>query len=383
MANCYVDGATGDDANDGASWATPYRTIDKAIINGNGDYLNNIVYIKSGVYTITHPSNGTGVVGSLVGVGHVILRALNDSCRLGVVSGYHTHTKFFNMHFLPHSLRYTDNSNSHTDEFLFAGCGFSEGAIDVEGGDWWARFDLCRCHLENPSNLPQNVLHDSTIPNIGPFHVKAGASIKYYWDDTHRVKNVYGCNVTPQGLVYQSSNNLDNGFRIGTPSKIQTNVIDPGFVDTSTQLNGTLYQFDYNTKPSLPFYKRFDWWIQDPTTSSNGTISSDGAEENIFLDSGDNVSALSPVYLYDYGIDLHNILLTAVEFSDGGYFQGADSTPADVARTIEVRVSDTPFLQTDTSPAWVSYERDTDLAQGTLVGKYFQMRVTFNLQATL
>lgn len=52
QADFFVNGESGDDANDGASWSTAFATLSKAleITNAKGTEYNGTIYIARGTY---------------------------------------------------------------------------------------------------------------------------------------------------------------------------------------------------------------------------------------------------------------------------------------------------------------------------------------------
>ncbi len=163
---------------------------------------------------------------------------------------------------------------------------------------------------------------------------------------------------------------------------MQADILGASFQDSTddaTYLADGVLKSNWETGDA--FYK-FNLWKTDPATAANGTIIY-VEDDHMRLQAGDNVAALSPVYFYDRGISLRAVMLEGLEFSCGNEFQGMDSTPLTTTRTMEFRFSNTEFFQTDNVVPWVSYNRDTNLAEGVAKGKYFQMRVTFNLQAVV
>lgn len=121
----------------------------------------------------------------------------------------------------------------------------------------------------------------------------------------------------------------------------------------------------------------------DPLFTSNGWIDDasylDGrptiAEDAITILSGDSCRVLSPVFNYPDKLRSSLIYVKATEDESGGpgHNQVVDSTPLTIDRTIEVRYSDTAFLQTDPTPEWITISRGVC---DTIEGKYVQFRVT-------
>lgn len=361
MSSFYLDAKNGDDTNNGNSWATAWRTLHKAL-----NTVSANIYVASGIYSLTDSDSSNRTL-RLIGAGHVLI--VKSDYRIATIGG----REFYNIHFDEGTIGTTNLYN-----VKFYDCGLSTGAILVDGANtdhYYTSFMFC--NFENPTAFDFTNTSLTTIPS-GPFGFTSGSGIKlrsgYHSDD---VANVNGGTKTPLGFI---TNNVSEGAIVGAPRKIQADSLGSSFVDSdvsSATQNATIKRINTNDQVR---YQKFNLWKTDPATSANGTIIY-VEDDHMRLQAGDNVGALSPVFFYDRGISLRHITLEGLEFSWLNEFQGMDSTPLTTTRTMEFRFSNTEFFQTDDTVPWVSYDRDTDLVEGAAEGKYFQMRVTFNLQA--
>ena len=78
---------------------------------------------------------------------------------------------------------------------------------------------------------------------------------------------------------------------------------------------------------------------------------------------------------------MRKIVLHALEYVEGTLAQVLDSTPETTTRTIQMRLSNTPFTQTGVGPEWVTLARNSDITG--VVGKYVQYRIFFALGAAM
>ena len=138
----------------------------------------------------------------------------------------------------------------------------------------------------------------------------------------------------------------------------------------------TLFPNKEGTPQFLPV---FFGWINEPGYGDGVAAFNDSYGQGIRIESGESARVLGPVY--DYGTEFFRTRGTAmkqVEFDSPGFSQVVDSTPLDVTRTLEIRVSNTKFYQTDVSPAWTTINRNEVI---DFLGRYVQYRVTLTLNA--
>lgn len=114
-------------------------------------------------------------------------------------------------------------------------------------------------------------------------------------------------------------------------------------------------------------------WVDDPSYPS-GTVNISTSQ--ITIGTGTSARALSPVQVFPEGISFSTTAIGSIE--DEGAKDVLDSTPLDTTRTIDVRVSDTPFTQLDASPDWVVIPRNS--SHQLLTGKYVQFRITLTTE---
>lgn len=130
---------------------------------------------------------------------------------------------------------------------------------------------------------------------------------------------------------------------------------------------------DYEYIPTATQNFLAEGWVNDATyVGGTAQIRS----SSVSIDSGASARALGPVINYPTGISFSTTRVSAIEDETrpSGSKEVIDSTELDSARTIDVRSSDTPFAQTDSTPAWVPILKDSSHA--LVSGKYIQFRVT-------
>jgi len=180
----------------------------------------------------------------------------------------------------------------------------------------------------------------------------------------------------PNDQGFLANSELPLGASVILPSAAQYDAAGYSFVTGDLLPDGISRRFTLGLDNSTP-QQLFSGWVVDPTGPVGTVTKTD--DYGITLATGDGVRCLSPVLHYGMGLSLTRILMTATEFGFGGFNQVIDSTPADSTRTLEYRVSDTPFTQTELSPAWNTATRNVEVP--AIRGKYFQFRITFNLEA--
>lgn len=152
------------------------------------------------------------------------------------------------------------------------------------------------------------------------------------------------------------------------PQPSYVSAVTPGLVVT-----------DYNFSPATP--RSFlgspgvvaSAWVDD-VSYPHGTANISTSQ--ITIATGPSARVLSPVQVFPEGISFSTTAVSSIE--DEGAKDVLDSTPADSTRTIDVRVSDTPFTQLDASPAWVAIPRNS--SHQLLTGKYVQFRITLTTE---
>lgn len=117
-------------------------------------------------------------------------------------------------------------------------------------------------------------------------------------------------------------------------------------------------------------------WIDDPSYAEGDA---EILAWHISIFSGNSARALGPVWQYPRTISFSTHYFEALEETThpSGQKHVIDSTKDTTERTIEVRVSDIPFLNTDLSPSW-----HTISALGNhppLAGRFVQYRITLRI----
>lgn len=134
--------------------------------------------------------------------------------------------------------------------------------------------------------------------------------------------------------------------------------------------------------------ENFTTWLQDiPTTAeypgtSPGELTLNQGAITLINAGVDIGRVRSPVYVYTAPIRFHVAEVTASETpgtpgnQDGAY---VDHSLGDVARTIELRASNTPFDPTDNTLPWTTFQRGA--TNPPLEGRYVQYRLTLSNKA--
>lgn len=366
----FLDYFGGNDSNDGNSWATAWQTLDKALASG----ISDIFWIKPGIYTVetTKPLLRDRSP-KFVGLGGVIFRSIGENAAWPVpLQDYNMQTTYFqNIVFsTPDILRVQLTNQPRSHQMFFENCSFVNNSVIVSA-IYYTMWRFINCSFEG--SLPAS---GATLnADQGPFKLSVPDNpddAKYY--EALKLNVNTNLPVSDMGLILNPSVGI--GANPIRPEAVQYDSLGPTFV-TADLLPVGIVQRHNLTYSSTVIRKHFSSWCVDPTGPAGTFVFSD--DVGITLSSGDGARVLSPVQYYSRGISLSRIGISALEYGFGGVNQVLDSTPLDATRTLEYRISDTPFTQTDIAPAWVTVERNTDF--GPIVGKYIQLRVTFNLEA--
>jgi hypothetical protein len=374
MAYYYIDAVNGNDTTGNGSNLTPWKTINKVWELTT----HNIIFCKPGMYTIVSPGVATSAGlphyhVNFVGLGTVIFKY--DGYPFWATSyGYETTSRFSNIIFGDQFfLTYYPN---YSKALVFNNCEFIGQPIYTNHSSLPVNCTFNKCISDGKSfNIPHETTDQSSY---------VGKPIAGLWQGNSAV--VSSCSTSgiqnkPGFLEPTSATTLEP--LIGgllTPDQYQTNSIDSSFyTPASESLSDSIFS-------PVSLTGTYQWkcatqgWIKDPTTSGTLDITDD---VGITLVTGDGVAALSPVMKFSYGFNFSGISLTATESEVGGVGQKLDSTPATVTRTIEFRHANTAFTQTQTSgaPSWQTYDRKTFASGVTCT--YLQLRVVFQMNATI
>jgi hypothetical protein len=193
----------------------------------------------------------------------------------------------------------------------------------------------------------------------------------------HSGGDVYDLRLTPLSTTYSYRyyrfKIISTYAQASNPTSIALNKFAPCVKDTFLLFrcgNPEINQYNALFAPML------DGWLQD-STFGDGVLQLHTEQKQIILISGTTARVLSPVYRFSDACSLNQFNLSLTEDTSGG--AGAnkviDSTPGDSTRTIEYRISDTPFNQKDASPDWIVQNRASTLSN--VHGRYLQFRITF------
>ncbi len=367
MANKFVDCFNGNDLNQGVTWAQAWRTLDNALISANS---GDVVWIKPGIYTLESTGKNLKPHSSIsfVGLGGVIVRSIGPSAAAKI--SFSSSSMFQNIVFAT-----PDIFDAGTNKGVYYGtsmeltnCDVANGVFRMEAGTTQAAFKFRFCSFEGITPPTAGASYNESW---GPF---AYVGSPYYLSgEYYKLNPVESCPKSEMGFL--TNNSATRGANVVVPEAVQYNSLGTGFVSGELLPMGLVQRHDRSA--NTVDRRKFSAWCLDPSGPA-GTLSF-ADDDAITLVEGDGVRALSPVYYYGMGLSLTRVKLAAVEFGYGGFNQVIDSTPADSTRTLEYRVSDTPFTQTELSPAWNTATRNVDVSP--ITGRYFQFRITFNLEA--
>lgn len=371
MTNYFVDCYNGSDAAAGTSWATAWRTLDKAILSiPTMDAIHNC-YLAPGFYRLEtrdkpqtwgHPYCSVHIIG----LGGVVIDSVDHTA--GFRKGYSGSIVFYNVVLKPNTIfcDYPTHTSS-VPTIRFYNCDLHNGSIVLGTLPHVLQTQFRYCSFQGV--LP--AIPSTISADVGPFRVISPVMLQ-----SASVQENCVFDKVPNDQGFLANSELPLGASVILPSAAQYDAAGYSFVSGDLLPDGLSRRFTLGDVASTP-QQLFSGWVVDPTGPVGTVIKTD--DYGITLVTGDGVRCLSPVLHYGMGLSLTRILMTATEFGFGGFNQVIDSTPADATRTLEYRVSDTPFTQTELSPAWNTVTRNADF--GPVAGKYFQFRVTFNLEA--
>lgn len=363
----YVDWQTGSDANNGTSWATAFRTFEKAFLTASGvesSGTNHIVFIRAGIYYLTTPFKTPKTNNRVLfrGMGGVLVIAGNRDCAM--FFNNRNNITFVGITFGPYTLGFITNTANYANTISADSCGFHNNALFYQTpplSSFRPRVVWAGCHLQGDFDAVLDINGtgaEGLVQSVTPIDVIGGMPLSSQ-------------GFFPSLPVFPSAFQFDAG---GTSFK------EPYYISPSAQEYTSGIFTNYNLAP-ITRQTKFGGgvWVIDPTGPEATFVFTDN--DRINMTSGDNGRVLSPVYYYSAGITLRRASLGLQEFSFGGVRQVIDSTPDSSVRTIEYRISETPFTQTQASPAWITVDRSADLVGVT--GKYLQWRLSFALGAVI
>lgn len=364
MASYYVDWQTGNDANAGTTWATAYRTLEKALISAQGSLSAGTidrVFVRSGIYFLTTVAKAAKANAYVVvfGLGGVLLLAGNRECSLRI-NNRCSYT-FHGVTFGENAVAFITNTLNYGNTFYLFSCGLHNNAFFYEAAPLTSYIPHFNCKGATFQGTTGDLLDLNGTGGTPPV-----------FDSTDYC--VFNQSISSQGFFP----NLEVFPCAYQHDSAGSSFLEPYYLSSLNNLETPGIFTRYNTTTTI--FRKFAGgvWIVDP--SGPGATFDFFDNDRIVMKTGDNGRVLSPVFYYSAGIAFRRLGLNAVEFNFSGLHQVIDSTPADSVRTIEYRISDNPFMQTDVSPAWITVDRAIDI-DPPAVGKYLQLRLTFALGA--
>ena len=355
MTTYYIDPVNGDDNNDGSTEALAKATLDNALstygftTSNDGLFyqkdlnevvtfllLRDLVVLNKGFYVGGPDLSGITIAGK-------------NGAKL-LFTGDSTSTSLFKF--------YCDATNS-TISFTFKNlafinatgnlsCAFADDQITLAGGQ--ALLHLHNIVIKDFTPITMNNVDHTCLymTNVTANTLNVGnTGIQHILDsvlDPNKVVNI------PNGLVAINSEQIKgNGAFLPQP------------IDS----------FDYDPQNGAQFVT--NGWVND----SNYTDGDAKIEETqITINSGTSCRVLSPVFHYEAGIKFSANYIKSVEDESlaSGSKEVIDSSATTATREIEVRVSNTAFGQTDSSPSWESITKGGSHASYS--GNFVQFRIT-------
>lgn len=393
MATYYIDPVNGLDTNDGSTWDLAWKTLnmvlDVIVVNGT-----HIFHLKSGVYygTLAQPANvdGRGILVKFIGHGTVIFRGTAILPGFSL-TGYSATTGpdiFQNINFNDFYVTYCSwGAINYTHALLFDNCTFfTAGAIRKFTNDNYVdqlnstKYRFLNCTklstLLFPSSGGTCTANSSNI--VWPSDVASTVLPALHLDGSPLVRKWQcedsGIPLTPPGIALSPAGSAVGAMNL-MPSKTQFASRGNTF-EHSTDAEVSRSDLDPETPVSLAPFET-NGWIQD--TSMTGTVSiSDVYGNGMRHNSSADAAAIGPVWDFGASVTLKGVGLSLFEpeVATPGDNEVVDSTPLTTTRTIQYRISNTSFLQTDALPAWVDQDRSTYVNAS---GRYLQLRLVFTM----
>lgn len=418
IINYYIDPESGSDSNNGNSWATAFKTFSKILtLQVTPTAEEMFFHLRSGIYYSADaqivPTAEASI--SLIGYGAVSIRGTSSMSEWTIVchpyyeyyNPYGENPKaypycnFININFSGMSIK-TSNVSMTTNNLRvnFVNCTFFDAGViriftnnnsSTTMDNGWFQFINCtaKTGLEFPvsgGTIAKNSSNLMWPTDVDTAVLPSGACYEGYSSITTFKCLATGIPLSPPGIVITPPGSGSDGAYPLTPVSTQIDSVGASFVACTLAKNqrvtftnapvGTANTIYRTNPPALRAPFLTDGWISD-TSMSGGTLDiSDSYGAGIHHTSVADAAALSPVYDYGKIITIKSIGLSLFEPATNlpGENEVVDSTPLDTTRTVQYRVSDTSFVQSDVLPAWGDQERDSVTA---LVGRYFQLRLVF------
>ncbi len=411
----FVDANSGDDINDGLSWLTSFKTINRAkAVSAAGDHIR----VNQGIYyeEIINPPSGTALLLiTYEGIGEVIIDGQNLRDRGFYLSTSGNWTIIKNFHF----------QNCQREGVLAV----SRAGVTITN----CEFDNCG-KIDQVTTLALSSCTDSTLSynrltnNYRGLYNASGSrniinrntclnhqeyGLEYYNDNNGTRNNKITNNLVINGSnygIYLSSFNLSSdivsrnnsynnnpNWRLnGGAASIFTDnlnvnpqfqgdtlflsptspLIEAGTIDQATGTLSTIGAFGVGNISSNVANAWNGWIDQSSNAISASALVMVGAEGKIRLRDGVNETAiLSPVIAKSDSQTLRGLHLDA---SQAPHLQTTEKQVIDqdnstITPEIRYRFNDSIFSQTDTLPAWTSAFSGERLNSS---GKYFQAELT-------
>lgn len=398
--NFFIDARTGSDTNTGLTWATAFRTIERAWNRARAvsTTTSRRFIIGAGQYTIIGIMDRLEMTSVIVraiqfiGVGGVSIKVDHPRGRIPIDLGWCAQIQGIHFEGTCFNIFHTANIGWTGKAIIFSNCGLPFGLLNssVISAESPFTIGIRACNHEGVIPARSSTL---ITANADLFTVEGGGRHRV---TLYRMESVANCLKTAGGFWNRpliSPEPLNFGAIGAMPQHFQANSAGTSFLPTidlatETHMIGRGIRFPSTSASRLEHteaqisnwtrFMRFSDWIVDPTTPGSLSIVDNAS---ISLTIGDNVAALSPVFLFPSNLSIQRIMLHATEFVGETSAQVLDSTPESPIRTIDLRWSHSPFTQTQTDPAWVRVERGVNL-KGIVV-KYLQYKITFALGAAV
>lgn len=407
MATYYIDPISGNDSNDGLSEATPCASMDHVVLNLLGKALS----VDGTMYefaSYTSPENVAHVINLMRGT--ILSRGFHVeglSRSLSSYTSYHTLTiQGANNAMLLVNTAGTAAFHLHSSGGNYSSSNYvkSTAGLTLRNVRCFANRDVfCRqTGVFYSYVLPGNyaaisavsfdnvvvrgcdtlLLHDSI-----PMYDAAGEVqlVRNVLTEAAPVSSDYTTRVLisiVKSIIAEPSKTQEVGSYTYAPTPAAIMAGEGAFLPQPSYISAItpgLVVTDYNFSPSAA--RSFlggpgvvaSAWVDD-ASYPHGIANI--ASSQITIATGLSARVLSPVQVFPEGISFSTTAVSSIE--DEGAKDVLDSTPADTTRTIDVRVSDTPFTQLDVSPAWIAIPRNS--SHQLLTGKYVQFRITLTTE---
>ena len=380
MADYFVRALTGSDTNNGLSWATAVRTVERAWNISVAD-VNTRIIIGPGIYRLTGIMNArgwsTGAVTRIVhfiGTGGVIWELGSTSAFLPMEPLW-AHI-FQGIHFFNRNMLELRRRDSTTMEVVFLNCGLPAELIRINvistaasSNSIFAR----SCNLNLATTTP---LSNANFTNTHDIFYAVGTVGIWSWDFVNCLLN---CSPGTSGFYQPIVPNLTP--RMGavpvTPHSIQFDAGGPAFIEAPfgvyARFNVTAVGrgADFTATNSFTQHQFLGWRVAAGEVGEFET-----SADSISPRSGEPLSIISPVYFYLLGFSISHLGFKLEEFNSLNEHFSIDSSPLTKNKTVELRVSDDVFTQLALLPNWVELDWESPLLS-PVVGRFIQYKITF------